>query len=662
MGKIQLNKLRGLAMKNSLLLLIVFAAFIYPQKEEKVDSKVVSATVFKNRALITREAQLNLAKGRHKIIFSNLPLDLQNESVRISTPDPGIKILDVKVEQRFTTEVQQKDIKVLEAEIDSLNQLVIISSDEIAILNSKREFVEALKAQSSKYINEKMLMNLNSSKDWMQMLSFVENNLSEVYKGLRVVNRKKTLIEQKIAAIRSEIVQDKGTQTKNYKEVILILETENGGKAKILPSYLVQSASWYPLYDIRVLSQTKMAELHYFGMVQQSTGEDWENISVTLSTAEPMSVKTLPGLDRWFVDIKPLPIKHPDYSQLSNSGITYDQNWGLRAGIGAVTGYVLDKATGEPLPGANVILQGSAIGSVSDQNGKFLISNAPKGMRTLTFKYIGYEALNMNLNIVEKNTANLTVSLEPAEIHGEEVVVTAQATGQREAINQQLSTNIIRDDETIIYTNVYAKELSTSFEIPSGCSIPSDNSQHKVTIAIDHAPVEYSYTSVPKIIPAVYLKGKIVNKNEYPLLEGEINVFVDNDFINRTHLNTIVQSDTLALALGMDERIQIKKILINKFQESKGILGGSRQITYEYEIQVTNNRQTEESVLIMDQIPIAMNEEINVELIEPQKDEKEIGNDKKLEWSLNIKPGEKKIIPVKYKIEFPNNLNVYGLE
>jgi len=280
----------------------------------------------------------------------------------------------------------------------------------------------------------------------------------------------------------------------------------------------------------------------------------------------------------------------------------------------------------------------------------------------LTFKYIGYESLNMNLNIVEKNTANLTVSLEPEAIQSEEVVIRGMAEFPRYSINQQLSSSSTENDESIIYTNVYARELSTSFEIPAKSSIPSDNSQHKVTIAISHEPVEYSYTSVPKIIPAVYLKGKIVNENEYPLLEGEINVFVDNDFINRTHLNTIVQSDTLALALGMDERIQIKKILINKFLESKGILGGNRQITYEYEIQVTNNRQTEESVLIMDQLPIAMNEEIDVELIEPQKEEKEIGNDKKLEWNLKLKPGEKKIISVKYKIEFPNNINVYGLE
>ncbi|MEJ2617387.1 MAG: DUF4139 domain-containing protein, partial [Ignavibacteriaceae bacterium] len=212
------------------------------------------------------------------------------------------------------------------------------------------------------------------------------------------------------------------------------------------------------------------------------------------------------------------------------------------------------------------------------------------------------------------------------------------------------------------YTNVYAKELSTSFEIKAKSSIPSDNSQHKVTIAIENLPVEYSYTSIPKISPAVYLKGKIVNTNDYPFLEGEINIFIDNDFINRTFLKTIVPTDTLELALGIDDKIQIKKVLINKFQESKGFLSGNKQISYEYEIQITNNRAIEESVLVYDQIPIPMNEDIKVSLIEPEKEKEELGKEQKLEWNVKIKPGEKKIIPVKYTVEYPNNINVYGLE
>ncbi|HVO74312.1 MAG TPA: mucoidy inhibitor MuiA family protein, partial [Ignavibacteriaceae bacterium] len=430
-------------MKNCLLLLAVLSAFIYPQKEEKADSKVISATVFKNRALVTREAGLNLSKGKHKIIFSNLPADLENESVRISSSGPGIiKILDVKVEQRFTTEVQQKNIKDLEEEIDSLNQLVIVASDEIALLNSKKEFVEGLKAQASKYINEKMMMNLASSKDWSQMLTFVERNLSEIYKGLRVQNRAKTLIEQKINAIRAEIAQSQGVKTKNYKEVIVIVEMDYGGDIKLLPSYIVQSAGWYPIYDARVSSQKKEVGLYYFGMIQQSTGEDWEDISLTLSTAEPMSIKSLPELERWFVDVRPLPVKrnYSDVNQTINPNyqVTYDQNWGLPSGTGSVTGYIIDRKTGEPLAGANVVVEGTSSGSSADLTGKFLISNVNAGEHNIRVSMIGYETLRMGLNVIEKNAANVTFPLQAQNIVSNEVVVTAEKIGMRNSINYSL--------------------------------------------------------------------------------------------------------------------------------------------------------------------------------------------------------------------------------
>jgi hypothetical protein len=57
-----------------------------------------------------------------------------------------------------------------------------------------------------------------------------------------------------------------------------------------------------------------------------------------------------------------------------------------------------------------------------------------------------------------------------------------------------------------------------------------------------------------------------------------------------------------------------------------------------------------------------MNEEIKVELLEPKKELKDLGNDQKLEWKITLAPGEKKTIPVKYTILYPDNITVYGLE
>lgn len=651
--------------KNIILCFIFISGVIYSQEnQEKLNSKVIAATIFKNRALVTRQAEIKLHSGKHNLVFSNLPVDLQNESVRISAEGNGvIKILDVKVEQRFTSEIQQENIKKLEQKIDSLDQLKNIASDKISIYNSKKEFIESLKVQSTKFLNEKMLLHVNTVKEWNDILSYVDGNLKEIYKGIREQNKIINNIEEQKNAIKAEINISQGRKTKNYKEVIVTIENDNYGKVKLYPSYLVQSASWYPLYDARVISASKQVELSYFGMIHQSTGEDWKDISLTLSTAEPMSIKSLPELDRWYIDTKPLPVKQSRnmmWQPNMTGHVSYEQNFGIPKGNGSITGYVIDRTTGDPLVGANVVLSGTKIGSSTDLNGKFLISNVPTGNYSLTASYIGYRANNLNLQVINKNTANLTMPLDAQAISGEAVTIRAQRSLQMNAVNQQLTTS--NKIGQVKYTNVYAKELSTSFEIKTKSSIPSDNSQHKVTIAIENLPVEYSYTSIPKISPAVYLKGKIVNTNDYPFLEGEINIFIDNDFINRTFINTIVPTDTIELALGIDDKIQIKKVLINKFQESKGFLSGNKQISYEYEIQITNNRTTEESILVYDQIPIPMNEDINVTLLEPKKEKDELGNEQKLEWNIKIKPGEKKIIPIKYQVEFPNKINVYGLE
>ncbi len=647
-----------------LLSLIFISGLNFSQEKfEKLDSKVIAATIFKDRALVTRQAEINLSPGKHTLSFSGLPTDLQNESVRVSAEGNGvIKILDVKVEQRFTSEIQQDNIKILEQKVDSLNQLKHIANDEISIYNSKKEFIESLKAQSTKFVNEKMLLHVNSVKEWNDMLNYVQSNLIEIYKGLREQNNRINSIEEEKNAVQEEINKSQGRKTKNYKEVIVTLDNNIYGRVKLYPSYLVQNAGWYPLYDARVISEAKQVELSYFGMIHQSTGEDWRDISLILSTAEPMSIKSLPELDRWFIDTKPLPVKQNNnlrWQTNSKGEVSYEQNFGIPRGNGSVTGYIIDNSTGEPIIGANVVLAGTKIGSATDLNGKFLMQNVPVGNYGLNVSYIGYRSQNINLNVIEKNTANLTLPLEAQAVSGEAVTITAQASQQLSAINQQLSIN---KNEQVKYTNVYAKDLSTSFEIKIKSSIPSDNSQHKVTIAIENMPVVYSYTAIPKIAPAVYLKGKIANTNDYPFLGGEINIFIDNDFINRTFLNTIVPTDTLELALGVDDKIQIKKVLINKFQESKGFLSGSRQISYEYEIQITNNRQTEESIRLYDQIPIPMNEDIKVTLLEPNKEKEELNNAQKLEWNVKLKPGEKKIIPVKYRVEFPNKINVYGLE
>ncbi|MEJ2545339.1 MAG: mucoidy inhibitor MuiA family protein [Calditrichaceae bacterium] len=610
----------------SYILIFLIVEISFGQDVKKVDSKVIEATVFKDRAMVTREATVNLPKGIHTVLFTNITSDLQDESIRVSGTGPGeLKILEVQIERKFTSDIQNDRRKTLNEKIDVSVKVRICSS----------------------------------IKTWTDMLNFVDSNLSQIYTDLRKQSAIKQDIEQQIRTLTLTLNQAGDLKRKDYKNIRVIVECSQKGLVNLRPSYVVENASWYPMYDARVSSESKKIEISYFGMIQQSTGEDWDNIKLTFSTAEPMAMRSLPELDRWYVDLVPLPIKDVRLKREATSDypIDYNFNYGLPSGKGAISGYITDETTGDPLPGANAVLAGTTLGSSSDMDGKFYITNVPQGRYSLEISYIGYQSVKIHLKVVEKQTANLTVGLNAEVLEGEVIAVMAQAVP-----SSRKSKEVDKVIERPKYSEVHAKELSTVFELPNKNSVPSDNSPHKVTIAMDDLPVDFEYTSIPKILPKVYLKGKILNSNDYPLLEGDINVFVDNDFINRTYINNTMPTDTIELALGVDESIQIEKVLINKFAESSGLISKTKKITYEYEIQIKNNRKTEEKLDIYDQLPIAMDEDIKIKLLIPDEDINDLNNERKLEWNLNLKPGEKKTIPIKYQVEFPSSRKVYGLE
>ena len=103
-------------------------------------------------------------------------------------------------------------------------------------------------------------------------------------------------------------------------------------------------------------------------------------------------------------------------------------------------GMVMDAVTGETLLGANVVLMGTGKGASTDNEGKYSILNINPGTYKLKITYIGYREQNSSVTLEDGAKSTLNFKLDPVGIEGQEIVVTSQATGQTEAINQQLSS------------------------------------------------------------------------------------------------------------------------------------------------------------------------------------------------------------------------------
>ena len=108
-----------------------------------------------------------------------------------------------------------------------------------------------------------------------------------------------------------------------------------------------------------------------------------------------------------------------------------------------IQGTILDSQTGDALPGANVLLVGTGFGASSDIAGKYIVRNVPPGTYTIRVTYVGYRTATETAQVSAGVAIKLDFKLMAAAIEGETVTVTAQASGQNAAINQQLSSNQI---------------------------------------------------------------------------------------------------------------------------------------------------------------------------------------------------------------------------
>ena len=113
---------------------------------------------------------------------------------------------------------------------------------------------------------------------------------------------------------------------------------------------------------------------------------------------------------------------------------------------GNIKGKVTDAATGKPLYGTNVYIQGTSIGAATNIDGYYEIPLVPLGSYELTFRFIGFQQkiIDINLSDLEK-IIQVNAQLNQEVLKGEPVIVSDQAFGQKQAINQQISANAIKN-------------------------------------------------------------------------------------------------------------------------------------------------------------------------------------------------------------------------
>jgi len=285
------------------LTLFMFVSMPVYSAEIEAKSSITKATVYANRATVTREASVSMVAGAQTIVFKNLPETLLTDSLRVEGSSSAKVTFGALSHKRvISKDLTSEREKELTDKIQQLTDQVSGIQVQKQALQARRNFIEALGKQAADRTNEEISnLSLNAS-SWNEAAAVIQDNFSEILASNLALDIQMRDVNETITALKRELNLSRTGQRSSF-EVHVPLEAASAGTLKIALDYQVPNASWKPVYDARLETADASLAIVQYGAVRQNTGEDWSDIKLKLSTAQPHRGASLPDLTPMWVNM-----------------------------------------------------------------------------------------------------------------------------------------------------------------------------------------------------------------------------------------------------------------------------------------------------------------------------------------------------------------------
>lgn len=625
-----------------LLAMAVALMFVTMAKAEnkKVTPELKHVTVFTNGAQVERTSSMNLLAGEQIVTFTGLSPYTDVKSMQIKAHGK-LTVLGVNYRTIHPDSLQRiKQLRDAEQKVKQTDDKEREMKSQLEVVNAQ---LEMLKTNCSTG-NRTAVTPLANIKE---LNAYYAQEMFELKK--KAISIDQELV--KLAEIREK--QQKTADSiahlklKTITEAELKLQVPQAGKVDFTLTYYVKNAGWYPTYDIRSEGVSQPLQLSYKANMFQNTKEEWKNIPVTLSSANPNRSNIAPELRTYWLDY-------------GRSAPRYDNE----AVVEGVSGVVVDE-NDEPIIGATVKVEGTSLGTVTDSNGRYSIS-LPRDRNQVSFSYIGYLT---QTRTVKGSTLNVTLKEDKTDLK-DIVVVGYGVSNSRSSRNEvahalegtipgvAIKKSKAKPESALIEVEEQKAQFGYEFEIKQPLTMTSDGKTTTTEIARYQLPATYQYLGIPRADKDAFLVADATEWQQYSLLEGEASVYFENSFVGKTILDPTVVNDTLHFSLGRDNGIRIQRTKVSD-RSTRRLLSTTQEQSLTWRITVKNSRKEAVSLTLRDQIPVSENSNITVtteELSGGQMD-KTTGI---VEWQLQLQPNEQRELIVAYRVKYPKSrwLNV----
>ncbi len=468
-------------------------------EEVAVESVVSAVTLYRDQALVTRTLILDGPAGAREVVVGNLPENIVQSSLFAEGGDE-VAVRAVRFRVRAAGESPRKEVRELQDELQVVQRSIQLTNRKMGLLTSRAKYLDKLETFSAKTANSDLDRGVLDAEGLEKLTNFAFAQRDKIVEAETALQTELESFEEQQNLLKRKLSEITNTSNRSIREAVLYLEKGEAGDFPVQLNYLVGSCGWSPTYTVRAEDGAEVAKVEYNGLIQQMSGEDWNQVQLTLSTASPALSAAGPGLAPFRVTLAPnLP------SMAANAP--------------------LQQQAGQ------VILQGKATDI------KALLSQQREAI------YATQNAVSFEDNFKSNWGLNDTINqFACAELTGDE--------GALDLMRSQFP------DAT--------QQPSFHYALDSPVSLPSRNSQQIVRILQTELPSVFYHVATPILTSYVYREAELNNTSQTDLLAGPISVYLDERFVGRGEIPTVARGQEFVVGFGADSQLRTRRELVKK--------------------------------------------------------------------------------------------------
>lgn len=307
------------------LLLIGMIAYINANEKKVIHSKLEEATVFYRGAELKHSASAILSKGANELLIEGLSPDIDPNSIKIKTTGGTIVSSYEFVEET----ILKNDMELIRKRTqDSVNSY----QNKIKLINIETKVNKEMLELFEKSITQKILSSQNDSvrnkmsiDELVKSIDFLKTRSIETETLLMNKNNDKERFETEINRLNGQLVSIHDEQ-ETIKRLKLNVTAPESKTSQFTISYCTYSAGWTPFYNINVVSIDQPIQIISKAKVFQTTGVDWQQVKLTLSSGTPGNGKIAPLFHAWFLQNRQAAIRTQNHLDIAQNAYIYSES------------------------------------------------------------------------------------------------------------------------------------------------------------------------------------------------------------------------------------------------------------------------------------------------------------------------------------------------